>query len=367
MATDPTVQTHHHTTLDSLRGISALVVALAHGMAIFIEPLLPGVDLNVFLVTAAQASVMVFFALSGFLIGKSIAGNIARGGEFDLGAYARARALRIYPPLVFAVLFTMLLVWLARIGLTQALVPRAFTSTFEQAFGSLMLMNGFLSPTLSINGPLWSLSIEVWYYVIAGLCFTRRPVLVLAAMALFASGAFFSRYFVAYSPVWFAGLLLSFVHPRLAHKRAAAIVVLAAGALLAAAAWALRQYAWSKADESIVLFNVCFGLAFALGLVLLVNGSRLRLRFLSGTAAYSYTLYLIHFPLLVVAYGAMRKFAGAGTATSIASFAATMTACVVLAWTAAHFFEDRRRILHWLRPWPRTARATTPVQVADAG
>src|SRR5690606_35193014 len=34
--------------------------------------------------------------------------------------------------------------------------------------GSLLFLNGFVMPTVSANAALWSLSYEVWFYVLAG-------------------------------------------------------------------------------------------------------------------------------------------------------------------------------------------------------
>src|SRR5690606_15385609 len=97
--------------LESLRGLSAIVVLFSHCFQAFIAPF----DLTLYswVRLLGQAAVMMFFALSGYLIGISVQNNIYRHQQFNLGNYIRQRGQRILPPFLFALVLTLLLYGLA--------------------------------------------------------------------------------------------------------------------------------------------------------------------------------------------------------------------------------------------------------------
>ncbi len=94
--------------LDSIRGLSAIIVVLGHVYQAMIFPVLGGTMLPIGFFT--QFAVMMFFSLSGFLVGISIFNNIKRNNGFFVGQYFRDRLVRIYPPLFIATLI-MILLW----------------------------------------------------------------------------------------------------------------------------------------------------------------------------------------------------------------------------------------------------------------
>jgi len=154
---------------DSLRGASAIAVVIGHSNQILIAPTYDG--LSEWLGLLAQAAVMVFFVLSGFLICKSISGNIAKHqGYFSLTKYVGDRFIRIWPPLLFSLALMAFLYLLAPVVFPSgsnaflaptknALVRTAFTFDLTQALGAGLALNGFFTDTPSANGALWSLSI----------------------------------------------------------------------------------------------------------------------------------------------------------------------------------------------------------------
>lgn len=111
--------------------------------------------------TLGGLSVMVFFVISGYLITKSYdAGR-------DPWRFARARALRILPALVLVVLLSAFM--LGPIGAGVSL--RAFIATPEPwrylTGHSLATWPAFPSnPSTDINGPLWTLRLEIGCYVL---------------------------------------------------------------------------------------------------------------------------------------------------------------------------------------------------------
>ena len=89
--------------LDALRGASAIVVLLTHFSEIVLNPKLGPGPLSRGAGLLASYAVMVFFALSGFMIAASIQRNVKRnGGDFHARRFASDRFFRLYPPLIAA-------------------------------------------------------------------------------------------------------------------------------------------------------------------------------------------------------------------------------------------------------------------------
>ncbi|EIM39001.1 acyltransferase [Acinetobacter sp. HA] len=162
--------------LESLRGVSAIVVLFSHCFQAFIAPF----DLTLYswVRLLGQAAVMMFFALSGYLIGTSIQNNIQQNSQFNLSHYIRQRCRRILPPFLFALTLTLTLYILAPYFFSShthqfqnsfgMMIRTTYSLEWDNFLGSLFFLNGFVTPTLSANAPLWSLSFEVWFYVLAG-------------------------------------------------------------------------------------------------------------------------------------------------------------------------------------------------------
>src|ERR1700744_2882724 len=84
--------------LESLRGIAALIVAINHGQSAMIVPdgAPKAFDWIIYHLNPGSA-VVVFFVLSGYVLGKSLSGDTNYAG------YAVRRVLRILPAFVFSV------------------------------------------------------------------------------------------------------------------------------------------------------------------------------------------------------------------------------------------------------------------------
>jgi peptidoglycan/LPS O-acetylase OafA/YrhL len=78
-------------SLESVRGLAALVVLLAHAMQWFVRPP-AGKASPVVAVTqhAAHFAVLVFFALSGYVICFSMSRHAAKNGALDETAFLKA-------------------------------------------------------------------------------------------------------------------------------------------------------------------------------------------------------------------------------------------------------------------------------------
>ena len=182
------------------------VLRLGAAMAVLIDHLLlkryHGLprDLNAGFDFGADA-VMVFFAISGFVIAHAASGRTA-------GAFAFARLTRLWSVMVPAVILTFAL---DRLG--SATNPAAYAGGFynpltfvEYLFFGLTFSNEWMwqITRIGINGPLWSLSYEAAYYALFAVAFYARGWARIAMLGLGAAIA--GPMILAYMPAWLAGV-----------------------------------------------------------------------------------------------------------------------------------------------------------------
>lgn len=232
--------------LDAWRGALALTVATAHLAQVYDPHATPALG------TLAQVSVLGFFAISGLLIAQSLKAH-------DWRTFALRRIDRLLPPFLCSLLLCGVLWALAPLVFPSG--TRAIASTARAGFSmdgllpTILFLNGFVGPTLDSNGPLWSLSYEVWYYVIAALMAYRQRFAGIAVL-----------------------LTLAGLQPWFAFKG----LVFAAGFLIG---WFGRERAGATEASP-----------------------------LAWIARFSYTFYLTHFPILLFCYGAGAPMAIAAVA-----------------------------------------------------
>ena len=196
------------------RWVAAFAVLVGHaGVLINISDIMvaphgPGVYAWWFLAAFSHQAVLVFFVISGFLVGGPLLRDRARAKPF-LHEYFVDRFSRIYVVMVPALAWTFVIDSVGRAAFPATGVYDApfFASVFEpiQYLWTLLQQQHLWAAQAGTNGPLWSLACEMWYYV-------TFPLLLLPL----------SR---AYSKSWrFAGLAVG----------AALVALLAAPELMAA-------------------------------------------------------------------------------------------------------------------------------------
>jgi len=206
----------HSLLISLLRGLAALQVAAAHmrseffpGMRTIEDPTLWYQALAFFTGFAHQA-VIVFFLISGWLVGGSFLNK--RGQPDAIRSYAIDRITRLWTVMVPT--FVLILAFGI---LTGAIDPRSLDFSTSNAYsltafaGNLTGMQTILVPAFGENFPLWSLANESWYYLLFPLlvltCTARRraiaavllvlcmllPVTMVLYFSLWLMGAAFSR------------------------------------------------------------------------------------------------------------------------------------------------------------------------------
>jgi peptidoglycan/LPS O-acetylase OafA/YrhL len=289
--------------LDILRGVAALTVLLVHvrGSSFVEYGALPDaqrtVATSIFFgaTRLGPEAVMLFFVLSGFLVGGQVIERVRRG-QFDTRRYAIDRCTRIFLPLVPACLLTAAI----NIGVFgQVVSPMTL-------IGNMLGLNGTLVPTLNSNAPLWSLAYEIWFYIAAGavaFLFTTDHFRTWAVLALCAVCLVFSWIDAAFLLYWvFGGAMILAVGARRSG------LLFTGGLVMALAGGVFQELsAASKSFDNVVFIpnHVAIGM-LCVGIALMIPWlcsapvdqrlSRIR-SFAHGIAAPSYTIYLTHYPV----------------------------------------------------------------------
>jgi len=176
--------------LDALRGVAAFSVLLFHWRSAFFVKHYQSVTHNPLVAAAYGLTdgghqwVVVFFALSGYLVGGSVLRSVATQ-RWSWRGYLLARLTRLYVVLIPALLLGAILDWT---GMHMAGTETIYSGRSGMHFltgdvhstltlpvlaeNVLFLQNtmpmgvrSHLVPCFGTNGPLWSLSCEFWYYM----------------------------------------------------------------------------------------------------------------------------------------------------------------------------------------------------------
>ncbi|WP_339032384.1 acyltransferase [Bradyrhizobium symbiodeficiens] len=304
--------------LDGARGIAALVVVLGHAKLMLLQDARSLPEITVlqkafyFWTNLGASAVMVFFVLSGFLVGGSVVRAIYRDA-FDWRTYAIARASRLYtvllPALVIGaaidLLGTHFFGWASPYHqphygfmLPESIAGNINPGTF---LGNLFFLQEVAVPTLGSNHPLWSLTNEGWYYVafpllallVLGRDTGMRKMLLGVALALVL--ILLPSEVSLLGIVWLMGAVVAALPRRdLPWWTAVGACALFALCLIAASAGVIKGLAKDCLSGAVFAFLIYSSLPHMEG----AAGPLLR-RISGYLSNVSYTLYLVHMPMLV--------------------------------------------------------------------
>lgn len=347
---------YRYEALDGVRALAAQVVLVSHGlgMSFFIEHS-PGAAAAEWF---GRLSVMVFFSLSGFVIATSLSRLVAsEGARFPL-SYAVHRVARIWPPLALAIVVTFVVGWLGHNGLP--LLTKTGDPYRLDAIAFLRGLSLTFAPgdaTFVIDRALWSLRQEVYLYAVAAFAALalvgRGPWRLLgglAALALVTVTA--NRFFYLQSLALFsagAAAALFGGRERLRRLSAAPVLPLLTLVMLAGPLAFVGDPGFIDAMSEgrvFLAYQALLGLPVALCLLRLATDEDGASRFfarLSGAAAFSYTLYVIHVPVMTLVFSLRAHL---DLAPGLLGTAATLVAAIlvaeVAAWAAALVVERPR-------------------------
>lgn len=324
--------------LDAIRGAAALMVFANHTRALYFPSALRSVPQLqqsatqtathqraapseiVGEIKFASEAVIIFFVLSGYLVGGSVL-RLIRNNRWSWSVYLTKRVVRLYVVLIPAILFGVTLDYLGYhyLGTASAYYQppgMELGTSFHLAdrfhayvlIGNALFLESILVPFPGTNVSIWSLINEFWYYL-------AFPLIVLALTAkqspfkrfAYAIGAcavivFVGKHIAILFPIWILGALANILPRRLAAKQAKLVSAFLT-ALLLAGMVGVRFFHLQMVQAGYLLGILVSLLIWAIvqqtepskdGLYKSVAGFFSRI---------SYTLYLFHIPLAMFASG----------------------------------------------------------------
>lgn len=360
--------------IEGLRAVAVLLVLLYHARVPSVSGGFAGVD--------------VFFVISGFLITSLLLRELARSGTISITGFYARRARRLLPAATLVLLVMGSAAFLilppgthADLG-TDVVTATLYVINWGLAWRSVDYLAEDAAP--SVFQHYWSLSVEEQFYIVwplvilllafvaarAGLRPTRLTGVVLALLT--AASLVFSithtasspqtAYFVTTTRAWELGVgaLLAFGVARFARMPRIVAEVLAVGGLVLLVLSALvisDRTPWPGSAALLPVVGTAFVIAAGCGTTRTAVGRTLGvapMRFFGGL---SYSLYLWHWPLLVL-LDEVRPDQG------LRSRLAVVGLSVALAWLTKKYVEDPIRFHQGLAR--RTRRALTAGATAMA-
>lgn len=354
----------HFNIVHMLRGVAALWVVLFHIHSLAVTGGLKLVwpePLYHFVFDYGRGGIGVFFVLSGCVIAQSLHGKTLDWRGF--GRFAVRRSLRLDPPYFASIVLA--------VGVTAAISTIRYDTVDLPGIGTVAAHLFYLQELLNleeISVIYWTLTYELQFYLVYALMLVlggillrrgasplviRIPGYLALALAFYGAavgpGWAFHGLFANY---WYAFFLGVLVQRAVIAGESRLLVVLLAGVMLVTA---------SRSEE---VFNTPAALT---GLFLLAVGLAWRFqvarapRVLMGLGTISYSLYLTHYPVLLLALNAgfaVRDSIGVGFGVAF------LLACVLAA-SFVFWWVIERPSQQWAKRF-KVVRAPVPVAVPQA-
>src|SRR5882757_9437322 len=307
--------------LNAIRGAAALIVLLGHTRSLFFSSFTAmsgpttqaGNDIaRSNRPTIGEEAVIIFFVLSGYLVGGSVIRSV-KNGTWSWKSYLFKRITRLWVVLIPALFFGISLDILGMhlfgsptsiyAAPPSTLVPHDLATrlSWKVIVANATFLQRILAPTAGTNNSLWSLAYEWWYYLqfpMLVLAFSKgsKPFIRVLYLGLLLGSAFFvGNDIMTLFPCWLLGAAIATIPVRkLSRSFAIPLLAFSISALCLVKMFDLSKYgaAW------------CAAIACALILFCAVRqpgrcSNVLYQRVAGFFSDISYTLYLIHLPLAI--------------------------------------------------------------------
>ncbi len=322
--------------LDAIRGAAALVVLLGHTRDLFFSSLtatfsapeitaatLPFRHMSGS-VTIGNEAVIIFFVLSGYLVGGSAIRDI-RNKRWSWKRYLIQRSTRLWVVLLPALLLG---VAVDHLGLQlfsgphsiyscpagQTLVPCNIAQRVSPRVvaANVFFLQTILVDTAGTNNALWSLANEFWYYLAFPMCLlalepaeskSRRALYIVALLIL---GMFVGRRISLLFFVWLLGALI-YTLPLKIPRKVLSVAIYLVPALFPLSVLVVRQAHLPRYPAQ---WAVALSFSVLLYVVLHSNGPARGGVYKTVAGLFSrmsYSLYLVHLPIAVLLCACMNS------------------------------------------------------------
>lgn len=334
------------TVLNLLRTVAASGVFITHLLQIYTYRLYQQIiptpnEMPFYSIAAGFYFVSLFFIISGFLITISLINNYVNNGAIDSRQFINRRLKRLWPNVIFALILCAFITYIIHffqlIGSHSFLLPNEFVSGVYELdthpfnyLATLFFVQrifGFAPP--SIDTPLWTLGYEFWIYIIA-LCFAllitakknqwAHNMIACFIIAAIISFAIIPMHALILCLSWLIGAILAYIYAkqwyRVKEVRLFAQIIGVSCALLGILLLSVNglniiniYHIRENPAQFIFPFLITLMLASCLIFTQFFKSFSSLANFstLASTAKYSYTLYVIHFPINVLAFSLLGK------------------------------------------------------------
>lgn len=314
------------TLLNVCRWISAFLVALGHVRHLVFVDYKYVENKNIFIkglyfITGlGHEAVVVFFVISGFLVGGLTVRKWAV--KICYKDYFAARFSRIYSVLIPALVIGA---GLDYVGSSFFNLSEIYTNSSRYHtnslnfvisnqldsvtfFGNIFNLQGVLVPVLGSNGPLWSLAYEWWYYVIfaaiLGFIFDKNIFIkILSISVMILTSTFLPANVIIWMAIWMMGVCVYLYGESSLPKppRLIGIAFFLIACVLSRISHNTENLLEPEPMLSAFIRDFGFGLAFSLLLLgyYNLNFNIKNINTHKFLADFSYSIYLFHFPLFV--------------------------------------------------------------------
>lgn len=346
-----------HSKYNVIRGLMAIIVFIAHISQVFWIRLY-GPDLIISKIIGAMArhAVIIFFLLSGYLITLSIIKNINANKTFNYSDYFFSRFIRIYPPFIGSLIVTVVAWGIIHyfnlsgkynygLPLDLYVVREKYDLTIRSLTESLMLKKENIT---KVNGPLWSLFIEIKIYFLAAIAviFATKKIIkikILTFIVAVCSVFTFSqeKSFLFFFLIWLVGALAA-VYKIISKKTPSGSYVLLLILLLSFIT--LKDYSLAlilDTNLSNLFVQIGFSIVYAYFMFYSSFLDRKYPQYLIATGNYSYSLYLIHFPLLLLGLSITQNWISYSYPKTILVSCVMGVLIITFSWLFSTYFENK--------------------------
>lgn len=326
--------------IDALKGVAAQIILLHHLVsygplskaANAMAPVTAG-----FLFDYGRMVVQVFLVIGGYLAARALLGSSALS-TIPPGRLIWRRYVRLVIPFAAAMVIAILGAAMARLWLADDAIPAA--PTFTQVLAHVLLLHGVVDvPALSAG--VWYVAIDLQLYALltlllwVGMRFGERAAVALVAATAMAALFHFNRNaeLDAWAIYFFASYGMgALVWWGCARGNALRWLPLLAGITVLALALDFR-------------LRIALALFVALLLALVTLRPQLRIpdsALLAWLGRTSYSVFLVHFPVCLVANAFYARFTDGGNGAALAAMIAAWGGSLLLG-TVFHRYVEARR------------------------
>jgi len=274
----------------------------------------------------AGEAVIIFFVLSGLLVGASGYEKINMG-RFSVSSYLIDRFSRLYVAFIPALMLSFMFdyfgsSYFSNIGFwdhSHPMINEKINSiSFEEKLkldifvANFFMLQNFFFDTLGSNSPLWTISAEFWFYIVFAVFALLKLgqgkyVTVLLFSFMFFFLYFFRFEFVLLLGYWLVGVFAGTMKPSTKIKPSFAFFI-----VISALVFSRFFINLSSTATEIVVTNYIIAISYGL-LILSMRGKDFNffIKFSSINkflASFSFSLYLLHFPIMLIILAVLSQY-----------------------------------------------------------